>query len=326
MKRIPAILIGVLLAVLASLCFSGTAQAQYISGTPTWVGTIIKNSYDYFYGTYVYAGYKTGSTALIAVSVYSDYYVGSPYYTYRPINVSAVIVGFDWGVNYTSTDVSMTTPYQIPYSQTHTFQISFTVPDTTVATNLALHSYQIYVELANATAAPNKKIYSAVEYSGTGFADYSADQGDSMNLARQWSAYGSLYFSTANASSLYKKAQIEEGLASNSYQSGSFTDSKTHYTNALSLVNQALTAEVNRLTSTEDLSNANAKTTADASMVTANAAMVRANASATEADAAKTSADAALTNAYGWMAIGIGWILIGIGVIVYGLRRPKPAT
>jgi hypothetical protein len=318
MKRNQAILISVLLAVSASLCFSGTVQA-YVPSPPNWVGALTKSSYDYFYASTVAEGYTTGSSAVLAVSV-------TNYYSARPANVSAVIVGFDWGINYTATEASMTTPFQILYSQTHTFQITFTVPDTTVATNLALHTWTIYVELANSTAAPNKKIYSAAEASGSGFAVYSADQGDSLNMANQWGPYSSLSFSTANASALYYKAKVEQSLAFNYYRGGSFTDSKTHYTNALNLVNQAITAEVNRLYSTEDLTNANAKTTADAAMTTANAAMVRANASLTEADAAKTSADAALTNAYGWMAIGIGWILIGIGVIVYGLRRPKPAT
>lgn len=113
MKKILVSLI-VSLLLFFGICRSANAYVQYSFIGPLYRGT------DNFYGTSVVA-YKAGTNATLTVSVYNDYYG-------KPINVSAVKIGFDWGKNYTSTDVSETSPVQIKPYQTLVFNIFFVVP------------------------------------------------------------------------------------------------------------------------------------------------------------------------------------------------------
>src|SRR3989304_4042894 len=105
MRKISIIMSAFLLVTLISMPIIGTAQAAIQQFT--WLPPYEYRGYDStFYQTYIVA-YKTGATASLQIPVYSDTYVGHPYHSYRPTNVSAVKIGFDWGTNYTSTEVSM---------------------------------------------------------------------------------------------------------------------------------------------------------------------------------------------------------------------------
>src|SRR4030042_3763925 len=135
------------------------------------------NSYDDFYGASV-TGYEENTTAILVVNVYNAYHVVQ-------VNVSKVTVGFDWGVNYTS---SIADPYAIQPFESHVFTVTFTVPSVLMASNFVTHSYVIYVEHVNSTAG-FKELVSAWTRSDDGFVVFSSDQADARNFRDQANAY-----------------------------------------------------------------------------------------------------------------------------------------
>jgi len=298
-----------------------------------WLGPVFSGT-EPFLGVNVVA-YREGSTAQLAVVVdRSDPFVNL-------LNVSAVIVNFDWGINYTSTDVSLTNPVQLNANRTvASFTVAFTVPSTSVASNLIPHTYKMYVEYVNATTGPKRRVgtYTTVPNFGWPdfapyFAVYSNDQADAQGLWQRADTYTEPTgnFSSAEARVLWEKGNAELSRGETAYLVGDFAGAKTNFQNAVNYYEQAYTAESiysqdyrAAQTSYYDALANSANADALARAKQANATLDEAQAALKTADAAMVTADAALTNAYGWMAFGIGWILLGIGVIVYGFRRPKP--
>src|SRR3990170_8747879 len=88
----------------------------------TWLGSIFDWGTDDYYGKAVY-GYEEGSTATLWVKVKNDYTdsLSIP----RKINISEVIVGFDWNTNYTNT---LTTRVTLGIDEIRYFTVTFTVP------------------------------------------------------------------------------------------------------------------------------------------------------------------------------------------------------
>lgn len=335
MKKLAAI-ICLTLAVVLSISTIAPAQARATGWR--WLSPIF-NGNDPFLGVHVVA-FRESSTAMLEVSVDRT---NSP--DIRLLNVSAVKVNFDWGINYTSTDVSQDNPVQLNPNRTiGAFTIAFTVPPVSVASNLIPHTYKIYVEYVNATTGPKSVVGTFIALPNFPvdpyFAVYSNDQADAELSKLNASTYTppSGGFSSSEAKILWAKGIVEMGMGDTAYMLGNFASAKVNYQSAIAFFEQAYTAEAtysqDYRTSETDMYTAQASyynALANASSVQANAAMkdadahtIEANAATTQAEAAGRQADAALTNAYGWMAFGIGWILIGIGVIIYGLRRPKP--
>jgi len=260
-----------------------------------WVGTIARNSYDDFYGTAVTA-YEENTTANLVVNVYNDYYS-------LQINVSKVAVGFDWGVNYTSSECSIINPYAIQPYGSHVFTVTFTVPSVLMASNFVTHGYVIYVEHVNSTTG-NKGLVSAWTRSDSGFAVFSSDQADARNLRKQVEAYPTTSINgipilTAKARELIVQSSVAKTLASNYYSQGDFTNAKKYYGDSLNDIQEAFSNDTDELSSIEN----------------------------SLAGLLKAGSDLLMFQGYAWFLFAIGFLLMGIGVLVYLARkRPEPRT
>lgn len=299
MRKMTAILFSFLLTVLISISTINLAQATISSYN--WIASIYRG-YDEFYGSHVVA-YEAGSNAILAVSVYSDYYVGYPYYDYRPVNVSAVKVGFDWGRNYTSTEASEANPVQIEPYQSRVFTVDVNVPETIVASNLVTHTYTIYVEHVNSTTGAKEIVDTWTESGYPNFAVYTEDQADAQESYQELDAlrYMTPLFITSEARIAWTQHQIEKSIGSTYYRRGDFTNAKTHYQTALDLVNQSFSAEATRGTGLED-------------------ALTNFMNKAGEASGTQSQAFMILS-----VGVSVGIILIGVGVIIYATAKRKMA-
>jgi hypothetical protein len=252
MRKIPLIVCGFLLATLISVSMISPAQASIEQFT--WLPPYVYRGYDnLFYQTDI-VGYKTGTTAQLSVPVYNDWW------GYKPVNVSAVKVEFDWNINYTSAEASLANPIQIPPYQRRAFTISFTVPSTTVASNLLAHTYKIYVEHVNATTGPKKIVDTWTAqwsnwYPKYKLAVYSSDQADAYDSRQMLEAYYYDYYPTytfAETRELMVQSRFEQRLGELRYTAGNFTGAKTHYQKALELRKEAISTDVNKMSTVED--------------------------------------------------------------------------
>jgi hypothetical protein len=260
-----------------------------------WIGTMARNSYDNFYGASV-TGYEEDTTASLVVNVYNDY-------RGFQVNVSKVTVGFDWGVNYTSSDCNSTNPYTIQPYESHVFTVTFTVPSVLMASNFVTHSYVIYVEHVNSTTEPNEFV-SAWTRSDDDFAVFSSDQADACNFRDQVNAYPTTSINgfpilTAKARELIVQAGVAETLASNYYLQGDFTNAENYYGDALNDLQQAFSNDTDVMSSIEN----------------------------SLAGLLDSGGNLLMFQGYAWLLIAIGFLLMGIGVLVYLVRkRPGPKT
>ncbi len=325
MTRFTIAVLVLMVPILATVSFADQAHAsitQWRWLEPTFSGM------DSFYGSPVTA-YTEGTIAEVSVLIDR---IGAPNIT--QVNVTAVSVVLDWGGIYT---LAVSPDYVLDASVPQTaFTVSFTVPSTTNASNMFLHTFSIYVEYITSSGSG---IFPASM--GDSFAIYSTTQADAQALKQTTDGYSlpSGGFSSVEAKILWQQAIAEVTKGDTSYMLGNFAGAKTRYQSAINDYAQAYAAETaysqdyresqtNQNNAYSNYYNAYAdysNKTSEAAIISANADTVQANAAIAQADAASKQADAALTNAYGWMAFGIGWILIGVGVIVYGLRRPKIA-
>ena len=273
----------------------------------TWLGSIFDWGTDDYYGKAVY-GYEEGSTATLWVKVKNDYTdsLSIP----RKINISEVIVGFDWNTNYTNT---LTTRVTLDINEIRYFTVTFTVPyaNTSATSNKFLHGYTIYVKHLNATGFLVKTMTTGTTYtSNPDFAIYSKVQMEAREKARlngQLDDPSGGFNSTA-AKILWSKADNETNIAKTMYAQGDFTGASTHYGTALSLKNQAYTTE-----------NAITGGVQDAQL-----ALINAQAKSFEATANYLNG---LSNM--WVLIGVAAVLFAIGYIIRGLaalRKPVMAT
>ncbi len=287
-KRLLMVSVFFLAALISTVTISPIqADIQGIN----WVGTVYRG-YDSFYGAYVYA-YKTGSTAQLLVTVDSDYYAGWPIYDYVQVNVSAVKVWFDWGVNYTSTECSEANPKALPPYETYTFRVNFTVPSTDVASNWVSHTYRVYVEHVNGTAGPKGIVGTWTYTPSYRFAVYSTEQANAQETSQKVSVMlaSPPTLTSSEADTLWSEAILKSSEGSMYMARGDFTMADSSYQAALSLIDQALSVEKSRGTALEN-----------AQMNSYNAALIRAS---------------------GWVLIGLGAIAFGVGITLYAVRKPR---
>jgi len=236
MKRIFLSTLTLLFSTLVLISTINRVQAaDDLAISRDWVGCTVRG-YDPYYDKNVFA-YKTGSTAILVVTATADY---------RQINVSNVIVSFDWGRNYS---VSFDPPMKVPRYESRVFTVTLSVPDTSEASNLFLHSYTIFVEHVNSTIEPKKVLKEETfkDVYAPDFAVYSTVQAEAQELSQilsgmpDPSTYYYYYYSN-EARLLCLRADNETAAGSLSYVKGNFLDAKMHYQNALDLMAQAYSA------------------------------------------------------------------------------------
>jgi len=261
----------------------------------SWLGSMINWGTDSYYGVSVY-GYKQGSTAMLSVEVKN--------HLATRMNVSEIIVGFDWNINYTNT---LATPLKMESAETRFFSVIFTVPNTTIATNRFLHGYTIYVKHVNATEELAETMTSAYT-SNPKFAVYSEDQFAAREMSRILSGMPMPTFNSTAAKLKWNQAINETSIAAILYEQGDFAGAKDHYSKALSYRNQAFTIE-------QEVTGG---------VQSAELTLVNAQAKSFEAQANYLNG---LSNM--WVLIGVAAVLFAIGYILRGLgalRKPVVAA
>jgi hypothetical protein len=302
MKRKLAFLTALLTSTLILAAMTGSLGADIESRS--WLGTTY-TGIDAFYGVgYTIYAYETGSNATLIVSVKN--------HLNKPMNVSAIKVGFDWGINYSSTQASEDDPFVMDPGEIRSFTVSFTVPSTSVASNRFLHGYEIYVEHVNSTIGP-KEVFELEPKSYTenpDFAVYSANQANALELSQIISGIESsvpiqpLTFNSTAARLLVYKAKNETSIGDENYRRGNFADAETHYNNALTLYTSAYLMEETRGVELEDL----------------DVELVRAQINNLQAWASMVSSLSTTS-----MLLGLAIVLFGIGYIIKQLgtlRKP----
>jgi len=305
MKKFTTILFSVSLCALISMFATSPAQA-YIERF-TWLPPYMQKGFDSHYGASVVI-YRDGSSVNLIVPVDNEAYPNG-------LNVSRVIVSFDWGQNKT---LNLSPIEQVGWLETETFTVSFTASATEAVSSDWAHEYTIYVEHVNATTEPTKIVgtwsrpwnWWSPAYM---FVVFPTDQADATDLSNEYDFYASVFptwsFSNINASQLAGQASIEASLGDTYYTRGDHASAETQYQTALDLYSQALVAEREWQTKVEEADLAIALTEADANLATANA-MLR-------------QADAAVTQALSWILFGLGFVFMGVATIVYAYRKPK---
>jgi hypothetical protein len=275
----------------------------------TWLPPYMYKGYDDHYGEDVVI-YRDGATVNLLVPVYNDNWMYQ-----NGLNVSKVIVSFDWGENKT---LNLSPIEQIGWLETETFTVSFTASATEAVSSDWAHEYTIYVEHVNATTGPTKIVDTWSRDWNSFWPDYMfvvfpTDQADATDLSDEYDSYESAFptwtFSNINASQLAGQASIKASLGDTYYTRGDYASAEEEYQAALDLYSQALVAEREWQTKVEEAELSIALTEADANLATANA-MLR-------------QADAAVTQALSWILFGIGFVFMGVATIVYAYRKPK---
>jgi hypothetical protein len=294
--------IAAMLALTMLLGAAGnTARATIDPGDWKWMGYAF-HGYDSFHGATVYA-YEYNSTAILSVNIYNDYV------TDKNLNISALKVWMDWGINYTSTMTTTSDPYVIPWHQTRVIPIEFEVPGPNVVSNKAPYGYTIFLEYVNATTGPKKIIGSEEQFAGLDFVVYSNDQVEAQKtmiiVNRMFYTTNPDDFNSTKAKISWIKAENETFAAETSYSQADFGNAKTQYQNALLMINEAFAAEQAKGGGFDD---------AQVDLLKAQAESMRASA----------SYFSGLSNM--WTLIGVAAVLFAIGYIVRGLgtlRKPQ---
>jgi hypothetical protein len=295
-----------------------------------WIGQ--RHSYDPYWWIGNIEVFEEGTDATVTVTVYNDEWWNNQ------INISDVIVEMDWGINYSSTEVSQAIPYVMPYATYHTFTVTFLVPSISVASNFVSHGYRLIVEEVNATTGPKQKWTHSWSTYSSGFYVYSSVQKEAMVLYDEVRALESFVwwsFDSIEARNMWYDGEWHSDLGMMSYQSGDFDDARTHWTSALSLMNQAYALEQDYDQDWADYYDdydqqwddlylqemeaevALAEAEGTARLIEANATMKSAEADMIIADAQLSLAQAAMTQAYAWIVFGIGFIIFGIAAVVW---------
>jgi len=290
MRKLYVMLI--LSVIIAFPLLSAIRPAQAWVTSHNWIGGLMKGETDDFLGS-VTVAYRTGTTAKLIVNVYN--------HLSKTMNISAVYVNFDWGkTNYSSPEANMTATliYRLAPGLSHVFTITFTVPDTTIASNLVLHNYWIYVEDVNAVGTKlNSNGYPSA--SGSGFAVLSDAQADSIETKRQIAVYQSMgyMFFTSKAREQALLASGTSNQAYNAYKRADFDGALALYQESLTLYQNAWGNETETMSGFEDAMH----------------------------DLLVASTGAVGMIGWGYVIFGLGWVFIGIGVIIYAVRKPKTA-
>jgi tetratricopeptide (TPR) repeat protein len=284
-----------------------TSPAQAYIERFTWLPPYMQKGFDSHYGNYVVI-YRDGSSVNLIVPVDNEAYPNG-------LNVSRVIVSFDWGQNKT---LALSSIEQVGWLETETFTVSFTASATEAVSSDWAHEYTIYVEHVNATTGPTKIVgtwsrpwnWWSPSYM---FVVFPTDQANATDLSSEYDSYASVFptwsFNNINASQLAGQASIKASLGDTYYARGDYSSAEDEYQAALDLYSQALVAEREWQTKVEEAELSIALTEADANLATANA-MLR-------------QADATVTQALAWILFGLGFVFMGVATIVYAYRKPK---
>lgn len=272
---------------------------------------VMKGNEGLFYQETI-VGYEDGATVTAKIQVENDYW-----YPYT-MNVSAVIISFDCNVNYSSTEVSKTNPYELAYYETYVFTVEF-APSISDISNLYAHTYKIIVEHVDKAGDPLSPWVSEYYYlTSYKFALFSENQTDATDLYSEYEAlknsYPGGYYVTwqdAEAQMLAVQASGDAYLGDLYYKRGDFASAETQFQSAIDLYNQAITKDCAWRTTYQEAQ--------------LNVTQMQAEAALTGADAAMRQADAAITQSYAYIMFGIGLIIIGIGIVIYGARKPTTA-
>jgi hypothetical protein len=295
MKKILVFALVVLALGLVSTMTVNLVNAEIES--TSWLGSFHSWGKDDYYDKSVY-GYEENSEAMLLVEVKN--------HLAKLMNVSAIIVGFDWGKNYTTT---LASPVALEAGETRFLTATITVPNTTIASNLFLHGYTVYVKHVNATGGlvgTMTKAYTSD--SDRLFAVYSKDQADARKLSKIISGISAPTggFNSTAAILQLVKADNETTIAETLYKQGDFAGAKTHYTTALNYINQAFVTEQTTTGGVQD----------------AQLALIEAQARSYEATANYLNGLSSM-----WVLIGVAAVLFAIGYIIRGfaaLRKPLP--
>jgi len=333
-----ALLLAILGLILTTAIFpSMISPAKATINSRNWVGQY--HYYDPYFGSYNVIVFPENSSATLMVEVYNNLAV--------PLNVSAVKVFLDWNINYSSTQCSVDNPSVIQPGFYRTFTITFTVPSTSIASNLVKHDYYMYVEHVNATTGPKQVSLHHSLYYTNDFVVYSTIQKDAQKLYDELDTLttGTPTFESDEAEMLWNNGTREYAIGESSHKSGDFSNAKVRYETALELLYQALSTETSYQNTWESLdvllkqaqiaqAQASAaydearatyqEAIANSSMKQADAAMIQANATMRLADAAMIEAEAVKTQAIAWIVFGIGFIVFGVAAVVWAYRRPIP--
>lgn len=207
-----------------------------------WIGAEY-GGYDSFYGTQVIA-FKTGSSASLSVNVYNDFWPkGAEWYV--PISISKVMVTFDWGVSYTSTQVSEVKPVIMSPFEIRTFKIDFIIPNEAVASNLLTHSYTITVE----HIGTDTRLLGSWTKSGFNFVVYSNNQAAAKDSHQTLMALFNITTSSLSSDSLKQiiKARNQTAIGEKNYSLGNFAQAMEQFEAALNTINKALSMELSDL-------------------------------------------------------------------------------
>jgi len=297
MKKIVAFALVVLAFGLITTMTVHTAKAEIES--TSWLGSFFTWGDDSYYGRSVY-GYEEGSTATLLVEVEN--------HLATQMNVSQIIVGFDWNINYTTilTEVAV-----LKAGETRFLTTTLIVPNTTIASNLFLHGYTVYVKHVNATGGLAGTMTKAYTSDLTRlFAVYSADQADAREISKIISGMVTPIegFNSTNANLWWAKATNESKIAEILYKQGDFAGAKEHYNKALNYKNQAFIAEQTTTGGVQD----------------AQLTLIDAQIRSYEATANYLNGLSSM-----WVLIGVAAVLFAIGYIIRGfatLRKPMPPT
>jgi len=252
----------------------------------SWLGSFYSWDKDPYYDAKVY-GYAENSKATLLVEVKN--------HLTKLMNVSEIIVGFDWNLNYTTT---LASSVALKAGETRFFTATITLPDTTIASNLFLHCYTVYVKHVNATgglAGTMTRAYTGDEQRL--FAVYSKDQAEAREMSEIISGISPGRFNSTAASLLLVKARNGTSIAETLYEQGDFAGAKTHYSAAMNYMNQAFIIEQATTGGVQD----------------AQLALIE----------AQTNYINGLSNM--WVLIGVAAVLFALGYIIRGLaalRKP----
>jgi hypothetical protein len=282
------ILVLLALAALAPLIPHANAQAN----TVTWQNTTFKGLDPYFCtnfpsacggGAFGIAAYKTGTTASVSMSLTNSFC--------SSVKVLYTQLQMDWGNNYTANGL----PTTIGMGTVGFITISFPVPATSTASNLIPHealsggSFMNYT--SPCTTGTQKTSLSNFGLLPPAVAVYSSDQADSIAAFQQLTALAgsggtglATTFKTPQGNALFQQAAQQATLGVQKYTTGNFTAAKASLQSAVSLWNQAISAE-NSHGNTLELNGG--------------------------------------LSSYGSLMLGVGAIVGGVGAIVYAIRRPK---
>jgi len=314
MKKALAISLVVLVVLVSTSNFS-QVQAK-IDGAPVWIKPAWTDKInDPYFRANVPIAYIAGSTWTLNVKVLNDATNGTD-----PMNarVYRIAVWFDWNKFYNTT-----VNVNIKYGDTYLFTFSNVTEQTSVASNLFMHSYKVYVEYeitymhAGGTITEKKTWTWPTTGYGTGFAVISQDQYSSANASKNYADFEDMvddYVDNyAESYNLYIQAEREAKIGTMSYTGGEFSSALQHYNTALGLLTQSWTKYTTIKAEDDSVILDKKQAELDAIKANTTATLVHANAVAT----------ATVINAVAFAFFGIGFIFFGIAAIFYA-RRPKP--